>query len=447
MDSGIFAVRLGIYPAALLVIAGLAPPHVGARTTASYAPPAVANAALPSNSTNGRVIRLAATPDTTQFGWYDNAQPPVLRIHSGDTVVLETLIHGHAQIVPNLTIEQMTARAKQEQAESPGRGVHSITGPVYVEGAQPGDTLKIEIGRIVPTSYGLNFNYPGFAGAFPKQFPRGQLKYFYLDHAKHRFEFAPGIFVPLRLFPGIVSVARAEPGRYSTFPPGRFGGNLDINEMVSGTTLYLPVFVDGALLWSGDAHAAQGNGEINTTALETAFNQLPLKVSVLKGVKLDWPRIETPTHWIAVGYDRDLNAAFELLQAQTIELIAEQSRLSPQAARDRMLATWDCRISEVVNVLKGTYCMIPKATNASAASLPIKDSRDYLVTYARDKDLNRAMDTASLAMIDKLATEKHLSRLDAYSLASMAMDCRLGPPIGADRDVHCLMRKSYWTGE
>jgi acetamidase/formamidase len=112
-----------------------------------------------------------------------------------------------------------------------------------------------------------------------------------------------------------------------------------------------------------------------------------------------------------------------------------------------MLATWDCRISEVVNVLKGTYCMIPKATNASAASLPIKDSRDYLVTYARDKDLNRAMDTASLAMIGKLATEKHLSRLDAYSLASMAMDCRLGPPIGADRDVHCLMRKSYWTGE
>jgi acetamidase/formamidase len=217
--------------------------------------------------------------------------------------------------------------------------------------------------------------------------------------------------------------------------------------MVSGTTLYLPVFVDGALLWSGDSHAAQGNGEVNLTALETAFKELDLKVSVLKGVKLDWPRIETPTHWIAIGYDRDLNVAFQLLQQQTIKLIAEQSTLSPAAARDRMLATWDCRISEVVNVLKGTYCMIPKAMDAPAAPLPVKDSPDYLVTYAADKDLNKAMDAASLSMIDKLTTEKHLSRLDAYSLASMAMDCRLGPPVGSERQVHCLMKKSYWAGE
>jgi acetamidase/formamidase len=207
------------------------------------------------------------------------------------------------------------------------------------------------------------------------------------------------------------------------------------------------VFVDGALLWSGDSHAAQGNGEVNLTALETAFKELPLKISVLKGVKLDWPRIETPTHWIAMGYDRDLNVAFELLQEQTVKLIAEQNRLSPEAARRRMLATWDCRISEVVNILKGTYCMIPKATNASAAVLPNGDSPDYLVTYATGKDLNRAMDTASLAMVDRLSNEKHLSRLDAYSLASMAMDCRLGPPVGSDREVHCLMRKILWTGE
>ncbi|MEW9582458.1 acetamidase/formamidase family protein [Paraburkholderia sp. DGU8] len=439
MDYRTFVVRCAVFSAALLTIDGVTSPDVAAQTAVVEA--------LPSDSARGKVIRLEATPETTQFGWYDNAQPPVLRVHTGDTIAMETLIHGHAQIVPDLTIEQMMARAKQEQAESPGRGVHSITGPVYVEGARPGDTLKIEIGRIVPTSYGLNFNYPGVAGAFPKQFPQGQLKYFYLDWARNRFEFSPDIFVPLRPFPGIVSVARAEPGRYGTVPPGPFGGNLDINEMVSGTTLYLPVFVDGALLWSGDSHAAQGNGEINLTALETAFKELDLKVSVLKGVKLDWPRIETPTHWIAIGYDRDLNVAFQLLQEQTIKLIAEQSRLSTPAARDRMLATWDCRISEVVNVLKGTYCMIPKAMDARAAPLPIKDSPDYLVTYATDKDLNKAMDTASLSMIDKLTAEKHLSRLDAYSLASMAMDCRLGPPLSSERQVHCLMKKSYWTGD
>jgi acetamidase/formamidase len=441
MDDGAFTVRLGISAVALLAVTGvaaIASADVVAQTSGTDSSPRVAAA---------KSIRLEGTPATTQFGWYDNAQAPVLRIHSGDTVVMETLIHGHTQVVPVLKIEQMTARAKQEQTESPGRGAHSITGPVYVEGAKPGDTLKIEIGRIVPTSYGLNFNYPGFAGAFPGQFPQGQVKYFYLDLAKQQFEFAPGIIVPLRPFPGILSVARAEPGTYSTVPPGPFGGNLDINEMVSGTTLYLPVFVDGALLWSGDSHAAQGNGEVNLTALETAFKELPLKISVLKGVKLDWPRIETPTHWIAMGYDRDLNVAFELLQEQTVKLIAEQNRLSPEAARRRMLATWDCRISEVVNILKGTYCMIPKATNASAAVLPNGDSPDYLVTYATGKDLNRAMDTASLAMVDRLSNEKHLSRLDAYSLASMAMDCRLGPPVGSDREVHCLMRKILWTGE
>ncbi|MFM0397572.1 acetamidase/formamidase family protein [Paraburkholderia phytofirmans] len=430
MDYRTRAVRWAISSAALLAFAGN-----------------TSGEALASNSGKGEVIRLEATPATTQFGWYDNAQAPVLRIHSGDTVVMETLIHGHAQIVPDVTIEQMTARAKQEQIDSPGRGVHSLTGPVYVEEAKPGDTLKIEIGHIVPTSYGLNFNYPGFAGAFPKQFPQGQLKYFYLDLARQRFQFAPDIFVPLRPFPGIVSVARAEPGRFGTVPPGPFGGNLDINEMVSGTTLYLPVFVDGGLLWSGDSHAAQGNGEVNLTALETAFKELPLKVSVLKGVKLDWPRIETPTHWIAIGYDRDLNVGYELLQQQTIKLIAEQERLSPEAARARMLATWDCRISEVVNLLKGTYCMVPKATNVSAPVLPIRANSDYLVTYAADKDLNKAMDVASLAMIDKLTTEKHMSRLDAYSLASIAMDCRLGSPATAEREVHCLMKKSYWTGE
>jgi acetamidase/formamidase len=440
-----FAARLATAAAALVIIAEVTSPDAGAQTAVSGSTSGVVGAPAPS-SAKGRVIRLEGTPETTQFGWYDNAQPPVLRIRSGDTVVMETLIHGHKQVVPDLSIEQITERAKQEQAESPGRGPHSITGPVYIEGAKPGDTLKIDIGRIVPTYYALNFNYPGFAGAFPSQFPQGQIKYFYLDLVRQRFEFAPGIVVPLRPFPGILSVARAEPGRYSTVPPGTFGGNLDINEMVSGTTLYLPVFVDGALLWSGDSHAAQGNGEVNLTALETAFKELHLTVSVLKDVKLTWPRIETPTHWIAIGYDRDLNVAFELVQEQTVKLITEQSKISPEAARGRMMAAWDCRISEVVNVLKGTYCMIPKATNVSAPVLPNKDGPDYLVTYATGKDLNKTMDMASMAMIDKLTAEKHLTRLDAYSLASIAMDCRLGPHVRSEHEVHCLMRKSFWTG-
>jgi acetamidase/formamidase len=396
----------------------------------------------------GKSIRLEGTPETTQFGWYDNAQAPVARIRSGDTVVMETLIHGDKQVVMDeMKIEEMTARAKREQADSPGRGPHSITGPVYVEGARPGDTLKIEIGPIVPTAYALNFSYPGFAGAFPKQFPKGQLRYFLLDPKRRGFEFAPGIEIPLRPFPGIVGVARAEPGRYSTVPPGRFGGNLDINEMVAGTTLYLPVFVEGAMLWSGDSHAAQGNGEINLTALETSFKALPLTVTVMKGMKLDWPRVETPTHWIAVGYDKDLNLAFDLLQEQTARLISEQGGAGPAEARAAMLATWDCRIAEVVNVLKGTYCMVPKKKGVAAPALPKADDAEHLVTYARNADLNKAMDDAAMGMVDRLANEKGLARLDAYALASMTMDCRLGAPVAPEHEVHCLMPKRLWTGK
>jgi acetamidase/formamidase len=420
------------FAAALLIIGSAALPAVRAQDTSSHA--------------QGKVVRLEGTPATTQFGWFDNAQPPVARIRSGDTVVMETLIHGHKQVAMNeMTIEKMTERAKQEQVESPGRGPHSITGPVYVEGAEPGDTLKIEIGRIVPTSFALNFSYPGFAGAFPKQFAQGQVRYFLLDTNRRRVEFAPGIEIPLRPFPGIVGVARAEPGRYSTVPPGRFGGNLDINEMVSGTTLYLPVFVEGALLWSGDSHAAQGNGEINLTALETSFKELPLTVTVIKHKKLDWPRVETPTHWIATGYDKDLNNAYQLLQEQTTRLISEQTGLDPADARARLLSTWDCRVAEVVNVVKGTYCMVPKNKATAAPALPRADDAEHLVTYAKSTDLNKAMDDAALAMLDKLSSEKHLSRLDAYALASMAMDCRLGPPTGPEHDVHCLMSKSLWT--
>jgi acetamidase/formamidase len=392
------------------------------------------------------VVRLEGRPDTTQFGWFDNAQRPVARIRSGDTVVMETLIHGDKQVIMNeMSIEQMTARARQEQQESPGRGPHSITGPVYVEGAQPGDVLKIEIGRIVPSSYALNFSYPGFAGAFPKEFPQGQLRYFLLDHDKQRVEFTRGIHIPLRPFPGLLAVARAERGRYSTVPPGRFGGNLDINEMVAGTTVYLPVFVEGGLLWSGDSHAAQGNGEVNLTALETSFRELPLTVTVLKGRKLEWPRIETPTHWLAVGYDKDLNAAFKLLQEETVKLIVEQRGVTRAEARSLMLANWDCRIAEVVNVLKGTYCMVTKGKGGTRAALPTQDDAVDLVTHARHADLNQAMDAAAMAMINRLTAEKGLSRLDAYALASMAMDCRLGPPGDAEQDVHCALARSLWT--
>jgi acetamidase/formamidase len=284
-------------------------------------------------------------------------------------------------------------------------------------------------------------------GEFPKEFADGQVKYLYLDMERKKTEFLPGIEVPLRPFPGTIGLARAEPGQYSTVPPGRYAGNLDIRELTEGTALYIPVFVKGGLLWSGDSHAGQGNGEVNLTAIETAFKELNLTLEVIKGKPLDWPRIETRTHWLSIGYDQDLDKALELLKAETAKLIAEQRRQKPAEAEATMRKLWDCRIAEVVNVVKGTYCMNPKKLDAPLpAALPKAETGSDLVTYAKDASLAKAMDAASMAMIELLQKQKKLARLDAYGLASVAMDCRIGPPVGSDKEVHCLVPKSLWVG-
>ncbi len=392
----------------------------------------------------GKVHVLPATLETTQWGWFNNAQPPVLTINSGDTVVMETMMHSHNQIVPGTTIEQI----KKTRTDFPGRGPHTLTGPIYVEGAEPGDVLKVHINRIVPRAYGTNFNVPGMFGEFPSLFPDGQVKYFYLDLDKKTAEFAPGIVIPLRPFPGTTAVARAEPGQYSSVPPGRFAGNLDIREFVEGTSLYVPVFVKGALLWSGDSHAAQGNGEVNLTALETAYKEFNITVTVLKGQSLEWPRIETPTHWLTVGYDQDLNKALDLLKAETTKYIAATRKVSASEAEAIMLKGWDCRVSEVVNVVKGTFCFNPKDAKAPApAPLPMGETAQDLVTYGASPDLNLAMDAASMAMINVLQEKRGLTRLDAYGLASMTMDCRIGAPTTAEKVVHCMVPKSLWVAK
>ena len=155
-------------------------------------------------------------------------------------------------------------------------------------------------------------------------------------------------------------MARAEPGRYSTVPPGRYGGNLDLRELTAGTSLHVPVFVKGALLWVSDGHAAQGNGEINLTAIETAFKEFNITVDLIKGRSLEWPRVETPTHWLTVGYDEDLNKALDILKAETAKFIAEQRGVSVADAQRIMQQTWDCRIAEVVNIVKGPTASTPR---------------------------------------------------------------------------------------
>src|ERR1700694_4243760 len=282
--------------------------------------------------TGKKVHILPATLETTQWGWFDNAQPPVLRIKSGDTVALETMMTSHNQIVPGTTIEQI----KKTRTDFPGRGPHTLTGPIYVEEAQPGDVLKITINKIVPRAYATNFNVPGMFGQFPKEYQDGQVKYLYLDLDRKQVEFLPGVILPIRPFPGTLAVARKEPGRYSSVPPGEFAGNMDIRDFVEGTTLYVPVHVPGALIWTGDSHAGQGNGEVNLTAIETAYKELNITVEVVKGKPLDFPRIETAKSWTSVGFDQDLNKAWAQAKTQTVKFLSEQRRVPAEQAEKLM---------------------------------------------------------------------------------------------------------------
>jgi acetamidase/formamidase len=390
----------------------------------------------------GKTHVLPATLETTQWGWFNNAQPPVLHVNSGDTIIFETMMHSHNQVVPGTTIEQI----KKLRTDFPGRGPHTLTGPVYIEGAEPGDVLKISINRIVPRAYATNFNVPGMFGQFPDKFPDGQVKYFYLDLERKVTGFAPGIEIPLAPFPGTLGVARAEPGQYSSVPPGPYAGNIDVRELTEGASLYVPVFVKGALLWTGDSHAAQGNGEINLTALETAYKEMSVTVDVIKTMKLDWPRIETKDAWITLGIDRDLNKALDLLKAQTTKLLTEQRNVGADAANKLMMDGWDCRVSQVVDVNKGLHCFTSKSAQpAKIEPLPERETDTYLVTIGKNADLNKAMDSASWDMIGLLEKDKKLSRLDAYSLASMVMDCRLAAPTGDEKAVYCLVPKSTWV--
>jgi acetamidase/formamidase len=406
-------------------------------TIANAAAQAIATAShLP-----GKVHLLPATLETTQWGWFDNAQAPVLTVDSGDTVVLETMMHSHNQVVPGRTIEEI----KKLRTDNPGRGPHTITGPIYVTSAQPGDTLKVKINRIVPRAYATNFNVPGMFGEFPKEYQDGQVKYLYLDMDRMVTEFLPGVYIPLKPFPGTIGVARKEPGRYSSVPPGEFAGNMDIRDLSEGTILYLPVQVPGALLWTGDSHAAQGNGEVNLTAVETAYKEFNITLTVLKDMKLDMPRIETPKSWITMGFDQDLNKAWNGVKDQTVKFLAAQRKISSDQAGALMAQVSDCRVSQVVNIKKGIHCLSPRDTKGKEdMERPTQETARYYVSHAKDADLNKAMDTASMAMIKWLESSKGIARLDAYGLASVAMDCRVGSISETEKNVHCLLPKSLW---
>ena len=327
---------------------------------------------------------LPATPETVQWGWLDPKEKPKLTINSGDTVSVETMMHSLDQVKPGVPMEELVKLRLQND----GGGPHSVTGPIYVNGAEPGDTLEIRILKIVPKPDGFNFNLPGkqfpTVGLLASEFPEGFVRYYKMDLAKMQTEFKPGIVVNLAPFPGILAVgpdpnepaAKAGPpihdekGRTSTLRPWKNGSNMDLNELQAGSTLYVPVFLEGGLIWIGDAHCRQGNGEVNLTALECAYKEIEIQPIVRKDLKIDWPRAETKDNWIFAGFDEDLSQAMKIAVQQTVEWLSTQ-KMVPMSREEAYALTsmvGDCRVTEVVDIRKGVHCMIPKSIFVSQKS-------------------------------------------------------------------------------
>jgi acetamidase/formamidase len=249
--------------------------------------------------------------------------------------------------------------------QAKNNGPHTVTGPIFVHGAIPGDALAIKIGKICLRKHGYNFNLPArefpTLGALPDEFPEGQIRHFELNAQQGKIVFAPGIHIPLRPFPGIIGVSPLGREQASTIAPGEFGGNMDLKELTEGSVLYLPVFVEGGLLWVGDAHAAQGNGEVNLTAIECAFESIELQVSVLKNAQLKLPRAETATHWITMGFHPDLDEAFRIALREMIEFLCQAKGLSRLDGYSLCSVAVDFHITQVVDRKKGVHGMLAKS--------------------------------------------------------------------------------------
>lgn len=343
-----------------------------------------------SDNATGKHHTLAATKENVQWGWLDVNEPPKLTIDSGDTVSVETLYHALDQIKPSPTDHTLQGPGMDELVKlrkaNDGGGPHSLTGPIFINGAEPGDTLEIRILKIVPKEYGQNFNLPGkdfpTVGLLAPEFPDGFVRYYKLDNVKMQTEFKPGIVIPLKPFPGIVALGvdpnepkeKAGPpikdakGRTSSLRPWKNGSNMDLNELQAGSTLYLPVFEKGGLLWVGDAHCTQGNGEVNLEALECAYKEIELQPIVRKDMKIEWPQAETKTHWIFTGFDEDLTEAMKIAVRNTINFLSTQ-KMVPMTREEAYALTsmaGDCRVTEMVDIRKGVHCMIPKSIFVNA---------------------------------------------------------------------------------
>ena len=320
---------------------------------------------------------LPATPATVAWGNYDAAAKPVLRIRSGDTVVFHTLLTNSptglekAGVAPADVETSLRAVFDGVPLKDRGPGGHILNGPVYVEGAEPGDTLEVRIQKIdlaIPYAYNA-FRYG--AGFLTDDFPYAKVKIIPLDRERMVARFAPGVEVPLHPFFGSMGVAPPPAfGRYDSAPPTVIGGNMDDKALIAGTTLYLPVWTPGALFEIGDGHAGQGNGEVDITAMETSLvGTIQFVLHKGHGLGADgglgpggpYPHAETPTEYIAMGFDDDLSNATRKALRHMIEFLVAEKGLSRDEAYMLISVAGDVEITELVDRNKGVHVKLAKA--------------------------------------------------------------------------------------
>lgn len=284
------------------------------------------------------------------LGW-DNANPPALVAAPGDTVEFETVDSSGAQLSPTSTLAELAALDFGK--------VNPVTGPVFVDGAEPGDALKVTIRSFQPSGWGWTANIPGF-GLLADQFPEPALHVWKYDPAgMGPAAYGPGGRVPLKPFAGTIGLAPAEPGLHSIVPPRACGGNMDVRDLAAGAELYLPVQVKGALFSIGDTHAAQGDGEVCGTAIESPMT-VALTFELVKGASLRFPRFTTPgpvsRHLDEKGYEVTTGIGPDLMQAARdavsgmVDLLSARFAMKPVEAYMLCSVCADLRISEIVDV-------------------------------------------------------------------------------------------------
>ncbi len=327
---------------------------------------ALALAASPAAAQNRpHFHHLEPTPQTVAWGYYDAHAVPVLRVASGDTVEIHTLITStpsrlEAAGVPAAEVEQ-SLRDITTQVTSHGPGGHILTGPIYVEGAEPGDVLEV---RILAARLAIPYAYNGFgprSGFLPGEFSAPRTKIIRLDAARMVAHFSDSIEIPLHPFFGSLGDAPADSmGRISSAPPGTHAGNLDNKELVAGTTLFIPVHAPGALFEAGDGHAGQGNGEVDITALETSLVGT-FQLIVRKDMHLTWPRAETPTHIISMGIDSSLSNAAKIALHEMMDYLMTERHLTREDAYQLCSVAVDFDITQLVDGPVGVHGMLPKS--------------------------------------------------------------------------------------